>query len=155
MKDVHYQFVSLSQPAISLHCQMKPCSQHFTNIRFHSLSVSLQCRRQLSGLLELLSTYFPPHAHIIVVEGHTSKCSSICISSKHGLWGADWRTKCLALHIMNLCVFCTLIYAPELVSKVKSLLAMFYFSNHSIVPFSHDENVVSLVCCSHGSITDK
>jgi len=74
---------------------------------------------QLPGFLELLKTYFPPHAHITDVEGQTFKCSSICISSKHGWWGADWRTECHALQVMNLCVFCTLIYAPELVSKFR------------------------------------
>jgi len=50
---------------------------------------------QLPGFLELLKTHFPPYVHITDVEDHTSKCSSICTSSKHGWWGALWRTECL------------------------------------------------------------
>jgi hypothetical protein len=90
---------------------------------------------QLPGLLELLNTYFPQHAHITDVEGQTSKCH--------------------ALQVMSLCVFCTLIYAAELVSKVTSLLEMSYFSNHSTVSFSHDENDGGWVCGSCGSVTEK
>jgi hypothetical protein len=69
---------------------------------------------QFPGFLELLKTYFPPHAHITDMQ-HLHIIHTWLVMSR-----LEKGTSCFASNEWGcVCVFGTLIYAPELVSKVR------------------------------------